>query len=211
MTSAVQSKPIVYHQKGVRFEENGESLRVEIETRQLKLRSVQASDLLAYQALYTHPQTMQKFTDNEERFQKMGADAWKAQQMESIAKRVALWVKRWNVEHDPFSAFVILKKDSGEMVGHIVAEQGDNPGESEVAFVIHEKHWHKKYGAEAVEAIVLQYLDALKENETLVDGVPLSKICAKARLDNFPAIRILEKLGFKKVGEEEKRGFYCKA
>lgn len=211
MASAIQNKPFIFYQKGVRFEENGESLRVEIETAQLKLRSVQKSDLPAYQALYTDAKSMQKFTDNEERLQKVGEDAWKAQQLESIATRIVHWVKRWDEEHDPFSAFVILKKDSGAMVGHIVAEHGINPGESEIAFVIHERHWHQKYGTEAVEAIVLQYLGALKENETLVDGAPFTRIWATVRLDNSFAIRILEKFGFKKVREEEKGGIYCKA
>ena len=196
MASAVQSKLLIFYQKGVRFEENGESLRVEIETTQLRLRSVSESDLSAYHTLYTDAKTMQKFTDNEERLQKMGEDAWKGQQMENIAKRVALWVKRWNVEHDPFTAFVILKKDSWEMIGHIVAGHGDNPGESELAYIIHERHWHKGYGKEAVGAIVLQYLAALRENEALVDGAPFKTVTATTRLENLYSARILENYGF---------------
>lgn len=215
MSVAVNDSSSVFDRYGILFEENGQSLHVEIETDHLRLRSVQGTDLSGYQALYADPKTMQKFTDNEERLQKLGEDAWKAQQMESIAKRVALWVKRWNEEHDPFCAFVILRKDTGEMIGHIVAGHGDNPGESEIAYIIHERHWHKGYGTEAVKAIVLQYLAALKESNALVDGAPFTTIKATVRLDNLYSARILEGCGFVKVGEDEKWGsrrvIYCKA
>lgn len=177
-----------------------EESRVVIETSHLILKSVEESDLPAYQVLFTDPATMEKFADNEQRIKDVGIEVWKQQQLEKVAERVAIWVKRWK-EEDPFSAFAVFRKDSGEMIGHIVAGHTTDPWRSELGYLIHARQWHMGFGEEAVSAIVHRYLPALKANGHLV-----YEIVANVRLDNLYSIRILENVGMQKIGEEEKWG-----
>ncbi len=177
-----------------------EESRVVIETPHLILKSVEESDLPAYQVLFTDPATMEKFADNEQRMKEVGIEAWKQQQMEKVAERIAVWVKRWQ-EEDPFSAFAVFRKDSGEMVGHIVAGHTRDFWQSELGYLIHATQWHKGFGEEAVSAIVHRYLPALKANGHLV-----YELIANVRLDNTYSIRILEHVGMEKISEDEKWG-----
>ena len=51
-----------------------EESRVVIETPHLILKSVEESDLPAYQVLFTDPTTMEKFADNEQRIKDVGIE-----------------------------------------------------------------------------------------------------------------------------------------
>lgn len=182
---------------------------ITIETNDLVLRSVQESDLGFFQGLYTDPVTMKLYTDNEKRLKTTPLEKWKEQQMKTAADRVATFVKLWN-EKTPFSGFVICKKSENELlpIGFIVSGYGNKLGRLETAFVITKEEQRKGFGTQAVDAIVHKYLPALITNHykiygqpLLAKGAPVNEIVATARLDNVASIRVMEKVGMKKTGE----------
>ncbi|HEX2580298.1 MAG TPA: GNAT family N-acetyltransferase [Rhabdochlamydiaceae bacterium] len=193
---------------------------ITIETKDLSLRSITEKDLDFMQTVYTDFETMRLYTDNEKRLEQSGEEAWKAEQMKAAKGRVDTFVKRWTVDRIPFSGFLISKKDGGKNIGFIVAGFGDNPGQLETAFVVIKEEQGKGYGSQAVHAVVQRYIPALIETHYKIngkpleaDGAPLTEIVATARLDNVASIRVQEKAGMVKTGENpnkwgQVRGIY---
>ncbi len=116
-----------------------------------------------------------------------------------------VWVKRWR-EHDPYTGLAVFRNDTDDFLGHVVLGHGDAPGESELAYLFNRPHWGKGYGSEAVTAVVKEYAPATVKEGYLLDGKPLERIVATARLDNPASGRILEKVGMQFVRAEEKYG-----
>jgi RimJ/RimL family protein N-acetyltransferase len=183
-------------------------LPVTIETKDLILRSFKESDLKFLQALYTDPDTMKLYTDNEKRLETTPFEQWKEENMKAAAGRIATFMKRLN-EKNPFNGFVICKKsEDNRPIGFIVPGLGDKPGQLETAFVITKEEQCKGFGTQAVDAIVRKYLPALITNHykiygqpLLAEGAPVYEMVATARLDNAASIRVMEKAGMKKTGE----------
>ena len=82
----------------------------------------------------------------------------------------------------------------------------DEENSSEIAYMIRSDEWEKKYGYEAVGALVLFYAPALKSQDDcqLPNGEPFERIIATSRQDNVRSQGILKKLGFKIYGQSEK-------
>lgn len=164
-----------------------EGLSVVIKTSRLYMRSVQATqaEFENYASLFGDAVVMEKFGTG------------KPQTREHLETRIRdVWAQRW-LQHDPYAGLAVFKGDTHEFLGHVVLEHGDRPGESELAYIFHQKYWNQGYATEAVRAIVQEYAPAtVKEGYTL-DGKPLEKILATARFDNVPSIRVLEKVGMK--------------
>jgi RimJ/RimL family protein N-acetyltransferase len=123
--------------------------------------------------------------------------------MESRVKDV--WVKRWH-QNDPYAGLAVLKNDTGDFLGHVVIGHGNEPGQSELAYLFMKNHWGKGFGTEAVTAVVKEYAPATVAEGYTLDGEPLKKITATARPDNPASVRILGKLGMHEIGKEEKYG-----
>ncbi|HEX4839202.1 MAG TPA: GNAT family N-acetyltransferase [Rhabdochlamydiaceae bacterium] len=198
------------------FFQKGSSIT--IETKDLILRPIQEKDLDFMQNVYTDIATMRLYTDNEKRFEQDGEEKWKADQMKAAKGRVDTFVKRWTsqnpTEKSPFSGFLISKKVEDQStcstvpIGFIVAGFGDNPGQLETAFAIKKEEQRKGYGSQAVHAVAQRYIPALIANHYKIYGQPLTadgatvtQMVATARKDNDASIRVLEKAGAVKTGE----------
>jgi len=171
-------------------------LTVTIDTDRLHIRSVEASekDFGSYAALFGDQDVMGKFATGQTKTR---------EEMETRIKET--WVKRWH-QNDPYSGLAVFKKDTDDFLGHVVIGHGDEAGQSELAYLFMKNHWGKRFGSEAVNAVVKEYAPAtVKEGYTL-DGKALEKITATTRPDNPASVKILTNLGMHKIGEEEKYG-----
>ena len=151
---------------------------------------------------------MQKFVDNEYRLAQKGEEEWKKEQIEAVAKRVTMWVKRWK-DGIPFSALAVYR--GKDFIGHVVAGYGENPGETEIAYIIRAEDWSKGYGSQAVEAVVQKWIPYLQQLGCLVEADNgekhvVSTVVATSRKDNGPSNRILQKNGFHQIGQKEAYG-----
>jgi len=168
-------------------------LCVEIRTEHLLMRSVREDDCDYYEGLYGNPEVMKKYAAGE------------TKDRDYVIGRIAGWVKRW-LEDDPFAGMAVFSRDTGTFIGHVVLGYGDNPGESEIAFLFHKTFWGQGYGKEAVTALVNDYSPALISRDYKLEGKPLTRIIATTRSDNPASVKILEGLGMRVFKEERKFG-----
>jgi len=178
------------------FIDEHKALAVTIDTERLHIRSVEPSeeDFNSYATLFGDQEVMVKFATGQTKTR---------EDMETRIKDV--WVKRWH-QNDPYSSFAVFKNDTDDFLGHVVIGHGDAAGQSELAYLFMKSHWGKGFGTEAVTAVVKEYAPATIEEGYTLDGKTLEMITATARPDNPGSVRILEKLGMHKIGEEEKYG-----
>ncbi len=178
------------------FRDDQGGLFVTIDTERLHMRSVEPTEAEYdnYAALFGDETVMEKFATGQTKTR------------EEIETRInEMWVKRWK-KGDPYSALAVFKKETGDFLGHVVLGHGDQPGQSEIAYLFHQPYWRQGYGSEAVMALVTEYaLATIWEGYTL-EGLPLEKITAIARPDNPASCRILEKIGMQFLFEEERYG-----
>lgn len=167
------------------------AIGITIETERLMIVPVSRSDAADYhQFLFSRPTVMEKFASGEVR-DKAYVDG-----------RIDTWVKRWE-SGDPFGGFAIRLK-SGEFVGHVVLGHGDEPGRSEIAYLIREDMWHKGFGSEAARGIVQGLAPLLRAYGFSVEGKEFTLIDATARPDNPGSGKILANMGMNIVSTSEK-------
>lgn len=89
--------------------------------------------------------------------------------------------------------FVIFEKDERSVVGdiglHFLASDTQNK-QVELGYILHKKYWGKGYATEALMPII-DYLVYTLDKHRLVANIDPS---------NYPSIRLVEKLGFRKEG-----------
>jgi RimJ/RimL family protein N-acetyltransferase len=178
------------------FFEEDQGLTVTIDTDHLHLRSVTASekDLSSYTTLFGDPESMKTFASGNT----MAGD--------EVAEMVqGIWAKRWR-ENDPYSAMAVFKRDTDDFVGHITLSHGEHPGEAETGYLFAKAHWGKGYASEAATAVIQEYAPATVKEGYLLEGKPLTRITGTAKFDNVASLKILQKVGMKKIGEGERYG-----
>lgn len=167
------------------------SIAVAIETKRLIVEPVRHSDAENYHRhLFGDPRVMEKFATGEVRDRAF------------VDGRINTWVERWK-SGDPFGGFVIRLK-SGEFVGHVVLGHGDEPGRSEIAYLIRADKWGQGYGSEAVRGVVQGLAPLLRAYGFRVEGGEFQLIDATARPDNPGSCKILSNMGMKVVSTSEK-------
>lgn len=181
------------------------------ETDDLYIRSVEMTDMVFFRALFVDPEVMKNFTDHEAKFRKLTPAQWKQEQTEVADQRLVQLVKRWTVDRDPFSGFVIIDKKTAKTLAHVTAGHTSppTPGTAEIALMIPKKEWNQRNGTFAIEFIT-NYLIALSRIYYRWSGMPLyidgrafSVITAMVRIGNAYSIRIFDKK-MTRCGEVEK-------
>jgi RimJ/RimL family protein N-acetyltransferase len=193
---AVPCSHTYYGESKIDFSSDDEGLRVTINTERLYMRSVEAteSEYDRYADLFGSEDVMGKFATGQTKTR------------EEMRTRIeGVWVERWR-KRDPYSGLAVFKNDTDDFLGHVVLGHSDAPGKSELAYLFGKEYWNKRYGSEAVAAIVKEYAPATVEKGYLLDGSFLKTIVATARPDNPASVRILEKVGMRRVCAEEKYG-----
>jgi hypothetical protein len=165
---------------------------------------------ILYQTTFSDAEVMEKYLKGETKTEK------------SFEDLVKLHSTRWLNGH-PFAAFVIRERDRDLVAGYEVLGNSCTPGVGETAYLFN-KHYHrseskKHVGYENVGALIWGYGAELYKRGAFVNkvfredaatkfsgGTPFSTVSATSRIDNMGSVRILEKLGFSKVGTSNKFG-----
>ncbi len=169
------------------------SIGVIIETERLRVAPVTHADAAEYhQHLFSDPTVMGKFATGEVRDRAY------------VDGRINAWVERWK-SGDPFGGFVIRDR-SGQFIGHVVLGHGDDPGHSEIAYLIRADNWGQGYGSEAVRGVVQGLAPLLRAYGYSVENGDFCFIDATARPDNPGSGKILTNLGMGVVSTSEKFG-----
>ena len=172
------------------------TIKVNIETQDLKLSSLTLDQQDDYIALFGDPEAVEKYADG---------NPWAS---EDVQMAVSGWVQRWEALRDPFSAFAVFsKKEGGQFIGHLVLGHGDRHGQSELAFLFKPQHKNENYAVQAVTAVIKGYIPRIVDYylvnlNSSVQASPLHNVHATAHFDNTFAGQALIRSGFK-IGVEE--------
>jgi RimJ/RimL family protein N-acetyltransferase len=168
-------------------------IKARIETDDLILRSVTWDQFDNYVELFGDPSAVEKYADGE---------PWT---IDEVHDMMCIWIKRWEDQKDPFSAFAVyLKSEDNPFIGHIVLGHGTRCGQAELAYLFKPEFQNRSYGKQAVTAILYGYAARLIEDNYLVNmgsddcsPTPLRVVHATARLDNLSSTQILHSVGMK--------------
>jgi RimJ/RimL family protein N-acetyltransferase len=178
---------------------------IEIELNGLVFRAINATDIEYMKAVYTDPDMMKMILDHDQRIQIEGLERWKELQAIDAVARVQQLIERWKTK-DPFSGFMIIKKDTGETIGDVVSGHCNPfaPGCSEIAYRVIKPQWNRRFGTQAARFIMDQYLPALigvykawKGEYLQIDGGRFCRLAAMARVDHRYSLKIIRSLGMK--------------
>lgn len=179
-------QPITHTYKGaseIVFHTNEkEQLSVTIETEDLYMRSIKEEDINDYVDLFGDAEVMKNYAEGKPR------------EKEKVINRVIDWIKRWEVEKDPYGALAVFEKKSNKFVGHIILGHGDLPGESELAGLENEVFWNNGYAKQAAKAI-MEYAKATIKEKYILEGETLNKIIATTLPTNEAAVKLLNSIG----------------
>jgi len=104
---------------------------------------------------------------------------------EAVRARIARWAacaKSW--EHVFFAVCL-----GDEVIGYVSLNA--RPGGYEIGYCFHSRHHRRGYARESLSAII-----------ELMRGRGVTKLIAGTALNNTPSVRLLESLGFARVGTE---------
>lgn len=172
------------------FETDDETgtLSVSVATERLYLQSATPENKAQYGAMLGDAETMVKFGDG---------NPWDDAK---VNLRLGLWTERWK-KNDPFSSLAVFKSDDDKFIGHVVLGHGDEPGQSEMAYVFAKSFWSHGFGKEAVTAVVKEYAPELVARNYHLEGKPFTSITATARTDNEASVKILAHAGMKSISQ----------
>jgi ribosomal-protein-alanine N-acetyltransferase len=169
-----------------------DNLHIQIKTERLVIRSTMQEDEENFAAMTADPIVMEKFGTGV---------SWEEK---NVKDRMSIWLKRWK-DHDPYSAYSILDKKSGEFIG-IITIGHSSPGESEPSYIINRRFWGKGFGSEAADAVFQSLIPRLMMRNYDLENKPLKKLVATARLDNPASQQMLKGVGFKEEDKIRKFG-----
>lgn len=177
------------------FQDELKGLHVTIDTNRLHIRSILPcrSDYRYCRIIFRNKKVMEKFaTGNPE-------------SSDNLANRVNSYVRRWQ-QNNPYSCFVVFKKNTTDFLGLIILGSSNQEGAAELAYLFLQTHWRNGYAREAVTAIVQEYALATIQEGYALGGKPLERIIATSRPDNTASNRILEKVGMQIIRNELRYG-----
>ena len=160
-----------------------ESLHITLTSERLLIESVEDSHASDCVALFGDANVMEKFATGQPYDEK------------KTRERLEIWKARWK-NHDPYSAYAITDKSSGDFIGIIVLGHSER-GQSEASYLIHQKFWGQGYGSEATDAVFQSLVPKLMLRGYTLEHAPLKKIVATARIHNPASQKMLIGAGFK--------------
>lgn len=125
----------------------------EYSTNRLLIRSLEPADLPFYHHVFGDPAVMALYTTGEPK------------DKEWVEQRFTTWRTRWK-EGNPFSAMVVLLRDTGIRIGHIVIGK-DGFGGSEMAYVVDQEYQGRGYGKEMIRAVLDQHVNRLQDYDAI--------------------------------------------
>ena len=113
-----------------------------------------------------------------------------------VIRYVLRKVNRWE-QGEHFSAFTVRDKATNKFLGTMGLGSTDEKNSAWISYAIRQEEWNKRYGSEAVKAL-MEYARRLYQAGYKLDyGQPFERVITVVRKDNKPSVKILKKVGFK--------------
>ena len=118
------------------------------------------------------------------------------QKRSQVTHDVLKKVNRWE-QGEHFSDFTVRDKATNKFLGTIGLGSTDEKNSAWISYAIRQEEWNKRYGSEAVKAL-MEYARRLYQAGYKLDyGQPFERVITVVRKDNKPSVKILKKVGFK--------------
>ncbi len=157
-----------------------------IHTERLTLQSCGMDDVKRYADLF----------GDEDVMSQCGSRTKSQDEIASVIRHV--WDRLWSIG-SPYSAFPIFEEFTDIFIGHIAVVPALEYGHAELSYCLQKEFHGRRFGTEAVSAVVLRYLpEAIRRNEQN-GGEVLSLLTATTQSTNVAAWKILESVGCKRV------------
>lgn len=176
----LKANPLLH---AISLKSNDAGLIITIQTTHLMIRSLGQEDIDACFSLFRNPIVMETYANGE------------PYESEKIKHKFDQWTTRW-MNHDPFSAYAVIEKQSNSFIG-IIGIGHASRGKSDLFYAIQPDFWGKGYGKEMVSAMMQSLIPRLMFHGYGCANGPLLTIEADTRLDNFASQKILQSVGFK--------------
>lgn len=153
----------------ISFHQQNGGLAVNIETHNLKMRSITRSkeDIDHYFSLFSDPKTVQYYGPGV---------PWSREKVQEKIENI--WARRWE-SGDPYTAFAVFDKTTAQFIGHAsLGHSNFGQGISEFTFLL--KPQFSQHSSELVTTLVHQYALELIERGYKLDGAPLKATIAAA-------------------------------
>jgi len=150
-----------------------------LETRRMLIRRFTEADLPALYELYRHAEIME-YVDGRPRSYEETADYLK--------RYIAEYVK------NDLGLYATILKENGEMIGRcgIITVQGELGLEGELVFMLNRAYWKQGLATEFADAIM----------QHIKDHFHLKRIFAHVDRRNVASVRVLEKIGMRRVSSK---------
>lgn len=196
------SHDLTYGDVSIQLNSTDKGLFVEIETKRLRILSVNTDK---YES-----QLIALYGDKEVN-KLVGTGATLSAEL--VSEKVQRWINRWSA-HNPFSGYVVVKRDTGIFVGQIILKPVKDksakeltflPGIVEIGYLSMEKHWGNGYGKEFTHAIVNHLVPCLIKHKFQIKDNSIKSLIATAGCNNIASNRILN-IFLRFTGEKERYG-----
>lgn len=177
----------------IKFYPKKKGLHVEIETKQLLIRSYAQEDFEKAVKLYGDEALTQFF------------DHGKPRSREETEELIQDKIKYFS-NFEPFGLFSIFSKKEAVFVGQADLIPFSDPGVVEVGCIFDRQYHHRGFAREAIRALIFDYVKALGEREFKCNGSFIYKIIATAHPENHASKRLIENLGMMFDKLEERFG-----
>lgn len=152
------------------------SVRMQLTTPRLLLRAHQPDDLPFMLELNSDPEVIRYTGDPP---------------FESEAEALAILARlERQQERDRMSRLVVIDRATGEKLGWCGLKWMEEEQEVDLGYRFHRRYWSKGYATESSIACLEYGFGELK----------LDRIVARAMAENVASVRVLEKLGFRRIG-----------
>lgn len=170
---------IRFRSKKVRtFSAKFSSMDLLLDTDRICLRKMRPSDFDGLYELASDPEVM-KFSSLQEPMTEA--------QVREVFKKIIGWYHEWR----EYGVWAAELKATGNFIGWFALKPLPGTSEIEVGYRLQRKHWGHGYATEVVRKLV----------EHGLRSIGLKKIVAITAPENKASIRVLEKTGFKYLGE----------
>lgn len=177
----------------IKFYPKKRGLHVEIETKQLFMRSYDEEDFEKAVKLYGD-EALTRFFDHGRPRSREDTEELMRDKMKYFSK------------FEPFGLFSIFSKEEAVLVGQVDLLPVGEPGVVEVGCIFDRQYHHRGFAREAIRALIFDYVKALREGGFKCNGSFIYKVIATSHPKNHASKRLIENLGMIFDKSEERFG-----
>lgn len=167
----------------ISFHYDSHVVRVEIETKNLHIKSYSDSDFENCVALYGN-ETITKFFDHGKPRSRLEVEQYIQEKSD-----------RFFNNGEPFGLFSIFDKENMAFIGQVDLVPTDEIGVVEIGCILNKKYQNQGLGTEAVRTLLFDYIEELNRSNFKSTAIPVVKIIGTVHPENYLSRGLIKNIG----------------